>query len=173
MTNFSEPLPSTFDLGFPLEFPISLRTRTGLQGIVENNRVLQLMGRIAERGNCSFWEPTWVSAFEEDLLTEPFVLWEPDLDRKVMPEDEATCGVAYHLVRVEGFWKLAYRQFLGHSIPRVCLNKILTSMSDWLANYSELQDTIGTEGEWVRVDDYAKLRIVLPSLRFALNANRP
>lgn len=170
--NFSQPLPQTFDLGFPLEHPVFLRTRTGLQDLVTSNRIIQLMGHIVTLPDGRYWEPLFASQFiEPELADEPFMLWEPDPDSSVMPE--ATCGVAVHLVQLDSkIWKVAYRQFLGSEIPRACLNKMLTSMTDWVANTEILEPELGSDGEWVEIKGNRTLCLTFRSLRFALNSVR-
>ena len=170
--NFTQPLPPSFDLGFPLEHSVFLRTRTGLQNLVESNKILQIMGRITSTPNGDFWEPLWISGFKEELLEEPFCLWDADQDRKELGP-KVTCGVALHLVQLDGgIWKVAYRQFLGTEIPRTALNKMLTSATDWLANEPEVLKHIDLDGSWTEISAYPALRLIFKSLRFALEEQR-
>lgn len=170
--NFSQPLPQAFDLGFPLEHPIFLRTRTGLQNLITDNKILQIMGRIRATPCAAFWEPLWISGFREEILEEPFMLWDADQDRKELGT-EVTCGVAIHLVQLpEGIWKAAYRQFLGASVPRTALNKMLTSATDWLVNEPEVLKHIDLDGSWTEIAAYPTLRLIFKSLRFALEESR-
>lgn len=150
-----------------LAFPIFLKTKTTLQRNpqVTGNRVIEVLGTISEsEAEIPFWNPTWISIYsgEEPLST----LWDPALDREVIPSSEATCGIALHQVQLDhAVWKTAYRQLLGEKLSSNCASKMQTMMQDILANLPAVIELTEEDGSWTKIQDYPALRKILYSIR--------